>query len=246
MNIGVVKILRDYYLDRPIKKIEFTKFEDEKSALVHLSGCSDNEIINPSVKAANNIIKKWQMETYDNLNYYGWTMYRNWHKQVFMCTFSDCGKVTGVYDRNSLLDWIHDYNKPKENKGRTWYYKKYIPESEHHIPYKKRSFYEARYHSPKNGKLRATDYTMELLTYPDEESIQDEVYNVKLPPREYMDWDGCFSRKYYHKDGHICWKNYKKNRKQWMKNKIAHKDTMMKKQDVYEDPWELYMEDEAV
>ena len=92
-------------------------------------------------------------------------------------------------------------------------------DSWHHIPYKKRSFYHAIHHQPKNQKVRAMDMPRALLMQED-----GGVYRVKLPARLLQDRDPKRSGKY--DSPHGSWKSEKKNKRQWMKHKPAHRDTV--------------------
>ena len=106
---------------------------------------------------------------------------------------------------------VYDSGIPEEQLSAT--------DNMHHIPYKKRSFYRAGYHYRKNGRLRAMDYPRELFSY------EDETYHISLPARELLDRDEKYSGKYKHgkyKQSHVCWKNEKKNKRQWMKHHPAH------------------------
>ena len=121
-------------------------------------------------------------------------------------------------------------------------------ESKHNIPYKKKHEYIAGYHYAKNSKLNATDYPKELFVYPEDsydavtDSFveQDISYRVRnLPKRHFSAWDDKCSFKKHERHGHTYWKDFKKNKKQWMKNKPGHKDTIHKQEEILsDDPWE--------
>lgn len=101
----------------------------------------------------------------------------------------------------------------------------------HHIPYQKRHAYRPNTHAPKNGKLRARDIPRGDDLFEDIDNVT--VSRIKFPPRVLMDWDTKYSRKY---DGtHVSWKNDKRNKRQWMTHKPAHKNcTRRSKREIEE------------
>lgn len=252
MRIGIIEILRNDELINPRKEIIFTGHKTEESALRKMAQFSENQIISPSVKAANNIVKKWLVEDYDIDYRY---RFAYCHIQAFMCTFTDNYRVIRLYDRDSIIEACREINKPpaiekdKKDGWLTWWAaRRYIPpKSKHDIPYKKKTFYEnTDYKSPKNGKFRATDFPRK---YFEEEMQEGEIidFTVRgIKPVVYYAWDDKFSHKYWQRNGHICWKNYKKNKKQWMKNRNNHKDTSYKKESKLENEWDIYIEEEEL
>lgn len=249
MHIGIIEMKRDHRLDHPMKIVRFVEFRTFPEAFSYLAKFPDNQIICPSVKAANHVVDKWKAEQYEFterscFDVVNGRVVSSWISQVFLCTFTDNLRVIHTYNRSMVLEYLQAYRKKgKSLKSYSYVRRHYMPESEHHIPYKKKSFYEAGYHSPKNGKLRAMDIPKEYFTYPVGEEI-DETYYVKLPRREFMDWDSHSSHKYWSRNGHICWKNYKKNRKQWMKHKPSWGKDPYPLESIL-DPWEGYEEDIA-
>lgn len=253
MSIYVVEVRRTHVLDNPVKMTKLTQFSAEKDALEYMKRFSENQIIEPSVKAANNVVKKCLAEDYTDSPYTHRVYDREefvhvWSYQVFMCTISDSMRVIRIYSRISVLSALNESTLgEKAHKHHRFSSIPDMPESQHNIPYKKKCFYEpCDYHSPKNGKLRLRDYPEDFLTYPcDDADDAETIFSVRLPNHTRYYWDSHFVSKYYHHAGHVCWKNYKKNKKQWMKHKPAHAEIVQEIAEIDLDPWELWEEESA-